>query len=118
MRLYGAIEAGGTKFVCGVGTGPEELESTQFPTTSPDETISTAIDFFRGRELSAIGIASFGPVDLSTGDITASPKQGWRNVDFAGAVGRALRVPVAFDTDVNGAALGEWRWGAAQGIAD
>ena len=115
---FGAIEAGGTKFVCGIGTGPEDLEVTQFPTTTPGDTIGKAIEFFRSKRVDALGIASFGPVDLKTGYITASPKAGWQNVDFASAIRRALNVPVGFDTDVNGAALGEWRWGAAQGIAD
>ncbi len=122
--LYGGIEAGGTKFVCAVGTGPDDVRAdVQFPTTTPQETIGRAIDFlapFQAR-LSAIGIASFGPVDLNPasptyGHITSTPKPGWANTDLAGAVGRALDLPVGFDTDVNGAALGEHRWGAAQGL--
>lgn len=124
--MWGAIEAGGTKFVCAVGTSPEDLETIQFPTTSPSVTIESAIAFFRERaagKLQAVGIASFGPVDLhrespTFGYITSTPKAGWRNVDFAATVGRALGVPVGFDTDVNGAALGESRWGAAQGLQD
>src|SRR5688572_4415011 len=118
MSRYGAIEAGGTKFVCGAGTGPDDLDFIQFPTTSPAETIARAIDFFKGKQLAAVGIASFGPVDLKTGFITASPKAGWNNVDFVGTVRKALALPVGFDTDVNGAALAEARWGAAQGIDD
>ncbi len=126
MTLYGGIEAGGTKFVCGVGTGPGDLATTQFPTTSPEETTRAAIDFFRqtaGDRLAAVGIASFGPVDLhpespTYGCITSTPKLGWQNFDLAGTVARALEVPVGFDTDVNGAALGETRWGAAQGLSD
>ena len=121
---YGGIEAGGTKFVCAIGSGPDDLQAeTQFPTTSPDETIGRAIEFFRAQptELAAVGIAAFGPVDLNPasptyGHITTTPKPGWANTDLAGAVGRALGVPVGFDTDVNGAALGEHRWGAAQGL--
>jgi fructokinase len=126
MSLFGAIEAGGTKFVCGVGTGPEDLETVQFPTTSPEATLQGAVDFFRERaagKLRAVGIASFGPIDLHTdsptyGYITSTPKEGWRNLDIVGAIGRALDVPVGFDTDVNGSALGEARWGAAQGLTD
>lgn len=118
MSRYGAIEAGGTKFVCGAGTGPDDLELTQFPTTTPDETIARAIAFLRAQRVEAVGIASFGPVDLRSGHITTTPKSGWRDTDIAGAVGRALGVPVGFDTDVNGAALGESRWGAAQGERD
>lgn len=125
-KLLGGIEAGGTKFVCALGTGPENvLARERFPTTSPQETIGRAIDFFRDHEtageLQALGIAAFGPLDPrpespSYGYITSTPKSGWEDTDFAGPVKAALGVPVAFDTDVNGAALGEWRWGAAQGL--
>ena len=122
--IYGGIEAGGTKFVCAIGSGPDDLQAeTQFPTTSPDETIGRAIEFFRAQptELAAVGIAAFGPVDLNPasptyGHITTTPKPGWANTDLAGAIGRALGVPVGLDTDVNGAALGEHRWGAARGL--
>jgi len=123
--MFGAIEAGGTKFVCAIGAGPDDLETVQIPTTSPAATIAAAIDFFRQRvsELAAIGIASFGPVDLNPdswtyGYITSTPKPGWRNYDLAGAVRKALDLPIGFDTDVNGAALGEARWGAARGLSD
>jgi fructokinase len=126
--IYGGIEAGGTKFVCAVGTGPDDIrEEVRFPTTTPAESIGRAIDFLRGwhaREpLAGIGIASFGPIDLhressTFGYITSTPKPGWAHADFAALVEREVRVPVAFDTDVNGAALGEQRWGAAQGLSD
>jgi len=123
--MFGAIEAGGTKFVCAIGTGPDDLETVQIPTTSPAATIEAAVDFFRDRtsELRAIGIASFGPVDLNPesltyGYITSTPKAGWRNCDLAGAVRKSLDLPIGFDTDVNGAALGEARWGAARGLSD
>ncbi len=120
---YGGIEAGGTKFICAIGTGPDDLRQVQFPTTTPAGTIDRAIAFFHEQytPLAAIGIASFGPIDLNPnspkyGFITTTPKPGWTNTDLAGAVRRALNVPVGFDTDVNGAALGEYRWGAAQGL--
>ena len=122
--LYAGIEAGGTKFVCAVGSGPEGIRAdVQFPTTIPKETIGRAVDFlspFRGK-MDAIGIASFGPVDPNPasptyGFITNTPKPGWADTDLAGAVRPALELPVGFDTDVNGAALGEHRWGAAQGL--
>ncbi len=125
--IYGAIEAGGTKFVCCVGAGPDDLRAElRFPTTTPEETIGRAIDFLRGQRtahgpFAAVGIASFGPVDLDRGSatwghVTTTPKPGWAHTDLAGPVAAALGTPVAFDTDVNGAALGEWRWGAARGL--
>jgi fructokinase len=116
--VFGAIEAGGTKFVCGYGTGPDDLVTTQIPTTTPEETTGAAIAFLRGRGVRVVGIASFGPIDLARGRITSTPKAGWRNIDLADIIRRGLSVPVAFDTDVNGAALGESRWGAAQGVSD
>ena len=120
--LYGGVEAGGTKFVCGIGTSPDDVKAiTQFPTRSPKETIADVIAFFtmQADSPAAVGIGSFGPVDPRPGSpthghITDTPKVGWRNTDIAGAVRRALGVPVAFDTDVNAAALGEHRWGAAR----
>lgn len=118
MKTFGAIEAGGTKWVCGIGTGPDDLDKIQFPTTSPEETIAAAIAFFKGRNISALGIGSFGPVDLARGRITSTPKAGWQNTDVAGPIRAALGVPVGFDTDVNAAALGEATWGAAQGVAN
>ena len=124
--LFGGIEAGGTKIVCAVGTGPSDLrDEVRFPTTSPDEVFAEIIAFFRkhgqNEPLASIGIGSFGPVSLARGRpdygyITSTPKPGWRDADLAGTVERALGVPVGFDTDVNVAALGEWRWGAAQGL--
>jgi fructokinase len=116
--LYGAIEAGGTKFVCGLGTGPHDIQTIQIETTTPTETTEAAVAFLRGREIAAVGIASFGPVDLAAGRLTSTPKAGWRNFDLAGTVRHWLGIPVAFDTDVNGAALGEARWGAARGVSD
>jgi fructokinase len=125
MSTYGAVEAGGTKFVCGIGTGPDDLQITQFPTTSPEETVQRTLTFFReqGAALAAVGIASFGPIDPHRGSptygyITSTPKAGWQNFDLAGSIGRELKVPVGFDTDVNGAALGEATWGAARGLTD
>lgn len=125
--LVGGIEAGGTKFICSVGNGPEELQAeTRFPTTIPDETLSQAISFFKEQEtqiepLSAIGVASFGPVDPDPdsptfGFITSTPKTDWANTDFVGALRDHFHVPVGFDTDVNGAALAEGKWGAAAGL--
>jgi len=126
MALYGGIEGGGTKFVCVVASGPEDIRAeTRFPTTTPAETIGRALEFFReasaAAPLAAVGIATFGPVDLSRssptyGYITSTPKPHWAQANMVGPVQAALGVPVGFDTDVNGAALGEHRWGAAQGL--
>ena len=126
MQWYGGIEAGGTKFVCAIGNQHGEISAEErFPTTKPSETIGRTIAFFRQHaaktQLSAIGIAAFGPIDPNPnsptwGHITTTPKQHWANTDLAGTIQRSLGVPVGFDTDVNGAALGEHRWGAAQGL--
>lgn len=126
-RYVGAIEAGGTKFVCAVGTGPDDLRSIErFPTTSPEETIERTLDYFRRQEaehgpVAAVGIAAFGPLDPNPdsptfGYITTTPKPGWSNTDLAGSIRDGLDVPIGFDTDVNIAALGEGRWGAATGL--
>jgi fructokinase len=120
-QLIGAIEAGGTKFVCGVGTVSGDLtDQLRIPTRLPDETISEVISYFRrwDGQLTAFGIASFGPVDLrrdspTYGFITSTPKLPWRNFDIVGAVHQAFPVPIGFDTDVNGAVLAEAVWGAA-----
>src|SRR5258708_8860796 len=124
--LYGGIEAGGTKIVCAVGMGPADLRAQiHFPTTAPGETLARIIAFFQQQQLTtplaAIGIGSFGPISPDRqapdyGFITSTPKPGWAHTDIAGTIGRALGVPVGFDTDVNAAALGEGRWAAAQGL--
>ncbi|WP_298817394.1 ROK family protein [Chloroflexus sp.] len=121
--LYGGIEAGGTKWVCAIGTGPDDIQAEiRFPTTTPAETIGRAIEFFRANgseRLVAIGVGSFGPVDLNPtspryGSITTTPKPGWADTDVVGTLTQALSLPVGFDTDVNAALLGEHRWGAAR----
>ncbi len=124
--MFGGIEAGGTKFVCGVGTGPDDVRTTQFPTSTPDITVASAIKFFQsegGGRIEAVGIGSFGPVDLDPtsatyGHITSTPKLGWENFNLLGAVQQALGVPAALDTDVNVALLGEEKWGAANKLSD
>jgi fructokinase len=123
--LFGCIEAGGTKFVVGVIASPDDIrETVRFDTISPDETIGAAVNWLSKAEdrhgpLAAVGIASFGPVELDRnaanwGYITETTKPGWSNTDFAALVGRKLLTHVGFDTDVNGAALAEARWGAGQ----
>jgi fructokinase len=122
-HLYGGIEAGGTKWVCAVGNGPSDMRgTTTFPTTAPDETIARAVEFFaQNGSLEAVGVGSFGPIDSRRssrrfGFITTTPKPGWAQTNVAGRLEELLDVPVAFDTDVNAAALGEQRWGAAVGL--
>ena len=124
--VWGGIESGGTHFVCAVGSGPDDLVAeTRFPTAAPDETLPRAIDFLRSEtgdyRLSAIGIASFGPVDLHTssstyGSVTSTPKPGWAGVDLVERIRSALAVPIGFDTDVNAAALAEHLWGSGRGL--
>ena len=127
-RLFGGIEAGGTKFVCIVGNGPEDVRAEiRFATTTPKETLGQAVAFFEQYHttspLQAIGIACFGPVDLDQasptyGFITKTPKPNWSNTDVAGKIADAFDIPIGFDTDVNGALLGESRWGATKGLAN
>jgi fructokinase len=123
VSVFGGIEAGGTKWVCATGTGPDDVhELVTFPTTTPAETIGRAADFFAANgELAAIGLGSFGPIDVKRGSptwghITTTPKPGWADTDVVAALSDALDLPLAFDTDVNAAALGEHRWGAAVGL--
>ena len=121
----GGVETGGSKTVCAIGSGPDDVRAeTCFPTTTPDETFGRAAEFFRGHaarsRCAAVGIASFGPLDLDPGSptagfITETPKPAWSRVDVAGTLGRALSLPAVLDTDVNAAALAENRWGAGIG---
>lgn len=131
-KIVGAIEAGGTKFICAIGSGPGTglLERVQFPTgDEPARLMREVVAWFSAQkekhgELAALGVASFGPVDLDEdsptyGFITTTPKSGWQNADILGPLRRTFPgVPLGFDTDVNGAALGEARWGAASGLED
>ena len=126
MELFGGIEAGGTKFVCLIGTGPNDIRAeTVFPTTTPSETMGRAVAFFQEHAadlpLSGVGVGCFGPVDLepespSFGHITTTPKAGWAGTDIVGMLRRDLHLPVAFDTDVNASAYAEYLWGAANGL--
>lgn len=128
MEYFGGIEAGGTKFVCVIASGPDNiLAEERIATVSPDETISKVINFFFNTSselsinLSSIGIGCFGPInldksDISYGYITTTPKPGWRNIDIVGPLKENLHIPIAFDTDVNAAAIGEGKWGAGIGI--
>jgi fructokinase len=120
---FGGIEAGGTKWVCGIGDGGAKLLRVEtFPTTTPQETISRAAEFFtRDGMPEGLGVGSFGPIDVhkaspTWGQITTTPKPGWAHTDLVASIRAELAIPVAFDTDVNAAALAESRWGAAQGL--
>jgi len=127
MNLFGGIEGGGTKFICAVGTSPDDIRrETRIPTTKPDETMRQAVAFFKESErdlggLSALGVATFGPVDPNPdspayGFVLPTPKPGWSNANVLGMLKSAFDIPIAFELDVNGSALGEWTWGAAQGL--
>lgn len=120
--MLGAIEAGGTKFVCAVGDEKGTIiERMQIPTTVPQETIPKVIEFFKQYPIKAIGVGSFGPIDVikespTYGFITSTPKPGWRDFPFVNKLQEAFSVPVGFNTDVNVAALGEAKFGAAKGL--
>ncbi len=128
-RLWGGVEGGGTKFHCVLGREtagaekPEIVDERIIPTTTPAETLGAVAGFFSQHQethtLAGLGVACFGPVDLDPaspryGFITTTPKPGWADCDVVGYLRSALNVPVAWETDVNGALIGERRWGAAQ----
>lgn len=127
-RLFGAVEAGGTKFVCALGDESGALlAESRFPTADPDSTLARVRDFFKAggadSSLSALGVACFGPIILDPqsaryGFIGKTPKAGWSNVDVAALLAREFSCPVGFDTDVNAAALAEHRWGAGAGASN
>ena len=120
--LFGTLEAGGTKMVLSVGNEQNELlEQAVIPTESPEKTIPAMIGWFRDKGIAALGIGTFGPVDLDPdsptyGWITRTPKPGWRDTPLLPPMRDALGVPARIDTDVNAAALAEWRLGAAKGL--
>ena len=124
--LFGAIETGGSKVICAVGTGPDDIrERIRIPTTTPSETLAEVTGFLlrhhRETPLAAVGVGSFGPLDLRPGSptyghVAATPKPGWPFTNLLGPIREALNLPVALDTDVNAAALGEYRWGAGVGL--
>ncbi|MFV0255619.1 MAG: ROK family protein [Erysipelotrichaceae bacterium] len=111
--ILGAIEAGGTKFVVAIGNeNGNIIDRISFPTTTPQETINKVIDYFSDKKIEALGLASFGPIDLNKesktyGCFTNTPKIGWSDFNIVEALQKALNIPIGFDTDVNGAALAE-----------
>lgn len=123
---WGGIEAGGTKFICAIGIDPQNVVSEiQIRTSTPAETLAQVVSFFREssqeRALRGVGVGCFGPLDLNPlsntyGFITSTPKAAWQNTDVLGTLESALNIPIAFDTDVNAAALGEHVWGAGLGV--
>ena len=123
MALFGSIEGGGTKFVAAIGSAPDNLRAVDtIPTTTPDETLRRATDSLAQHgPLDAIGVAMFGPLDLDRssatyGTVRATPKPGWSGANVVSWLRGAFGVPIGFDTDVNGAALGEGRWGAGRNL--
>lgn len=126
--LVAAIEAGGTKFICAVGTGPDDVRGEmRIPTTTPEETLHQVVEYLRMAQeqagpVKAIGVGTFGPAGLQRGAadygfITTTPKPGWKHTDLLGLLNRHFPVPMSIDTDVNAAALGEWKWGAGRGTS-
>lgn len=121
MRI-GAIEAGGTKIVCGIGNEHGGIEERiSFPTEQPERSLAEIISYFEGKGVEAIGIGTFGPINLdpaseSYGCITTTPKPGWSGFPFLGTLKASFDIPFGWDTDVNAAAYGEAIWGAAKGL--
>ena len=119
---FGALEAGGTKMVCAIGNeNGEILERISIPTETPEKTLPAIAEFFQGKDIKALGIGCFGPIDVhkdspTYGYITTTPKLAWKNCNIVGYLQDALHVPVGFDTDVNGSMLGEATWGCARGL--
>jgi fructokinase len=124
--LYGGIEGGGTKFICAVGCGPDDLlDEMRFPTTTPRETLARVCTFFspyvKEARIKGIGLGSFGPVDVDPvsptfGYITTTPKPNWANTNIFGILRQELGVPMIMDMDVAASAMGEFTWGASRGV--
>jgi fructokinase len=124
VARYGAVEIGGTKTDAAVGSSLDTLSTPhRIATTTPEETLGEVAKFLASHDVAAIGVASFGPLDLDSsspryGSILATPKAGWTGASVLEVIKSGAGVPVGIDTDVNGAAVGEGRWGAAQGMSD
>lgn len=122
MAIIAAVEAGGTKFICGLGTeSGEVIERISIPTTTPEDTMKHVIEYFKDKKFDVMGVGSFGPIDPvkdseSYGYITKTPKPFWSDYNMIGELKKHFNVPMVFDTDVNGAALAESWWGAGKGL--
>ena len=122
--IYGALEAGGTKMVCAIGDeNGKIIEQISIPTKTPDETMPLVIDYFKDKDIKALGIACFGPIAVDKnsekyGHILETPKLAWANYDIVGVLYKVLGVPIGFDTDVNGSLTGEATWGSAKDVSD
>lgn len=120
--LLGALEAGGTKMVCAIGRADGTiLEQISIPTTTPEETMPKILEYFADKEIDAIGIGAFGPVDVreeseTYGCILDTPKLPWRHYNIRKTIAEGLNVPVGIDTDVNGSCLGEVTYGSSKGL--
>ncbi len=120
--IYAGVELGGTKCIAILARGPDGIVAREVvPTTTPDETLGTLgeiLSGWRSQDFAALGIASFGPLDLDRGIIAATPKPGWQGAEVKHRLEEAADVAASFDTDVNGAALAEMRWGSGRGMED
>ncbi|MGD2043062.1 MAG: ROK family protein [Acidimicrobiia bacterium] len=123
MTLFGTVEIGGTKTDVAVGTSPHDLSKPhRIATTDPDRTLRAVLDFLAPYSLDGVGVASFGPLNLDPdserfGTMLSTPKPGWSDFPVYETIAASLESPVSIDLDVNGAARGEGRWGAAQGMS-
>ena len=123
IKVFGALEAGGTKMVCAiVDDFGNIMEEAKFPTTTPEETTSKMLEFFKKFEISALGIGTFGPIDLNPksptyGSILNTPKLAWKGFNFLSAF-KSLNVPIGIDTDVNASCLGETAFGTSRGLSN
>ena len=119
---FGAIDAGGKKFICGITDEKgNTLEKISILTETPEKTIPLVIEFFKDKDIAALGIGCFGPLDLNPqsetyGYITSSPKTAWKNFDLFGTLRTALNISIFLDTNINAAILGEATWGAGKGL--
>jgi fructokinase len=123
VSRYGVVELGGTKTLVATGAHPDDLAPVErIETTDPSATLNRVVEVLAGSDIEAAGVACFGPLELRRdhpgfGEITNTPKPGWSGAPVRSRLAAALAVPVGIDTDVNGAALGEGRWGAAAGLS-